>query len=258
MAAGDVPARLIPQWLRRWDDSHHEVTTDPVIDVQCGVSTFTGQAMIAFTGLPAMTSLAAQGFGDVDLSSSGTGTVTLSYTGYPPAAPPPPPPTPSPPPTPALQVNASFSPDRDAVTPRVVIPRTQSSLGTLTGDPNVRTPFSGRVGDNQVAIAWATPPLGDAVLTLSITVPLPLTETERTVLRLDGNYPGSPGPQLRRDRQRRPGRPASVVKYPVIAKVGSAATVAASGFGITGRATQLTLSEPWIDASAVRSLRCGR
>ena len=251
MAAGDVPARLIPQWLRRWDDSHHEVTTDPVIDVQCGVSTFTGQAMIAFTGLPATTSLAAQGFGDVDLSSSGTGTVTLSYTGYPPAAPPPPPPTPSPPPTPALQVNASFSPDRDAVTLEFVIPRTQSSLGTLTWDPNVRTPFSGRVGDTQVAIAWATPPLGDAVLTLSITVPLPLTETERTVLRLDGNYPGIlPRSYVVIDSADRAGS-ASVVKYPVIAKVGSAATVAASGFGITGRVTQLTLSEPWIDASAV-------
>jgi len=253
MAVGDVPARLIPQWLRRWDDSHHEATTDPVIDVQCSVSTFTSQAMIAFTGLPATASLAAHGFGGVHLSSGGTGTVTLSYTGYPPAAPPPPPPappTPAPPPTPALQVNASLSPDTDAVTLEFVSPRTQTSLGTLTWDPNVRTPFSGQVGDTQVAIAWATSPDGDAVLTLSIAVPLPLSETERTVLRLDGNYPGiMPRSYVVIDSADPASSPS--VKYPVIAKVGSAATVAASSFGITGRVTQLTLSEPWIDAGAV-------
>ena len=155
--------------------------------------------------------------------------MTLSYAGYPPPTPPrrrrPPPSTlstPSPPPTPALQVNASLSPGHGRGHARVrQSPRPPTSLGTLTWDPNVRTPFSGQVGDTQVAIAWATSPDGEAVLTLSIATPLPLSETERTVLLLDGNYPGiMPGSYVVIDSA----DPASSrpVKYPVIAKVGSA------------------------------------
>ena len=112
-----------------------------------------------------------------------------------------------------------------------------------------------RSAARSATLRWRSPgqrlPGGEAALTLSITLPLPLTETERTVLRLDGNYPGiMPGSYVVIDSAD-PASSTPAVQYPVIAKVGSAATVAASGYGITGKVTQLTLSEPWIDGSAV-------
>jgi predicted phage baseplate assembly protein len=250
MAFQAVPRRTVPGWLRRLTDPRQEATEAPVIDVQWSAATFTSQAAIAVSGLPATASPTLQGFGDVGLQASGTGTVALSYAGYPPSTPAPPSP-PSPPPTPPLQVNASFSPATDAVTLEFVNSLTGASLGTLTWDPNVRTPFSGQVGDTQLAIAWATSPVGGATLTLSIATPLPLPQAEQTVLLLDGSYPGIMSGSYVVIDSAGPASPAPGVQYPVIAMVGSAGTVAASGYGITGKVTQLTLSTAWIDGSAV-------
>jgi len=258
MAVQAAQAGTIPDWLRRLVDADPEAAAHPVIDVQWSAATFTSQATIDVSSLPATASPAPQGFGEVELHCETGTTAELSYAGYDapattaPATSPAPSPPSTPPSTPPLQVNASFSPGTDAVTLEFVNPATpQASPGTLTWDPNVRTPLRGQVGDMQVAIAWATSPGGKAALTLSVTLPLPMPQAERTVLLLDGTYAGiTSGSSVVIDSAD-PASSTSGVQYPVIAKVGSAATVAASGYGITRKVTQLTLSEAWIGGSAV-------
>jgi predicted phage baseplate assembly protein len=240
MAFRAVPP--VPGWLSRLVDRSAEVTGAPVIDVQWSLATFTSQAAVAVSSLPVTASPPLQGFGEVTVQSGETGSVALSYAGYTATSSPPSPPT-----TPPLQVNASLSPATDAIALEFVSSGT--SLGTLTWDPNVRTPFSGQVGDTQVAIAWATSPGGEAVLTVSIVTPLPLQA--RTVLLLDGSYPGIvSGSYAVIDSAGQASSPPDV-QYPVIATVKAAATVAASGYGITGKVTQLTLDQAWIGAGAV-------
>ena len=238
--------RAVPGWLNRLVDGHEEATAHPVINVQWSVATFTSQATIDVSGLRATASPQPQGFGAVELRSE-TGAVTLSYAGY---TTPATPSAPSPPSTPALQVNASFSTDTDAVTLEFVAPSTQTSLGILVWDPNVRTPFSGQVGDTQLTIAWATSPGGEVSLTASIVTPLPLPEAEQQILLLDGNYPGiTPGSYVVIGSAD-PASSVSGVRYPVITQVSSAGTVAASGYGITAKVTRLALKDKWIDSSA--------
>ena len=70
MAVGGA-AEADPDWLRRWVDRHREATDYPVIDVQCSVATFTSQATIDVSGLPATASPALQGFGEVHCRAAG-------------------------------------------------------------------------------------------------------------------------------------------------------------------------------------------
>jgi len=232
----------------------------PVIDVQCSIGTFTGQGTMTINPHHWPPSVTPQGFGSVSLqpSTETTPGVTLSYAG-------------GPPPNPLMQVTASLSP----TDPNAVTFTFGTSGPTLTWDPAVDTPFSGQVGTTptQVAISWATPPGGQAVLTLSIATPLPLAD--QTVLLLDGNYPGitqgsyvviesapsSPTSSPPSSSSSPPSSSSfsfsssppsstssspSVVSYPVTTTVERVDTVAASGFGITGKVTQLTLNAPWI------------
>ena len=70
------------------------------------------------------------------------------------------------------------------------------------------------------------------------------------MLLLDGNYPAiTPGSSVVIDSAN-PASSASGVQYPVITQVASADTVAASGYGITAKVTQLSLHDKWIDDSA--------
>ncbi len=231
-------------WLRRRVDRERRdelARSHPVIDVQLSVAAFTSQATIQVSGLPADASPVPQGFGAVSLRAGEPGAVTLLYAGY---TPPAQPSSASPPATAQLQVTASLSPTTNPNAVTLEFVSSNTNLGTLTWDPAVDTPLSGQVGNSQVTIAWATPPGGEAVLTLSVSTPLPLAD--RTVLRLDGNYSGitSGSPIVIRSAD-------SPDADPVIATVQSASTVAASGFGITGKVTQLTLNTSWIDETAV-------
>ena len=160
----------VPGWLRgrRPPGCSH---AHPVIDVQWSVATFTDQATIDVSGLPA-DAPRPQDFGAGPAARRGNGTVTLSYAGSPLLAGPS---APSPPSTPALQVNASLDTDTHAVTLRVHrAPAPRPTSASLTWDPDLGTPFTGQVGDTQVTIAWATSPSGEATLTVSIATPLPL------------------------------------------------------------------------------------
>ena len=240
MALEAVPTD-IPSWLRRAVDRSAGVIRTPVIDVQWSVATFTSQATIEVSSLPAPAAPAPQGFGQFGLQP-GNGAVVLSYAGSPT-------PTAPFPPTPPLQVNASLEPGTYAVTLDFVSPGTTTSLGSLIWDLNLGTPFSGQVGDTQVAIAWAKPPVGEDILTLSIATPLPLSAAQQQVLLLDGNYPGiMTGSYVVIDSADKAAT--SQLQYPVTTQVAAAGTVAASGFGITAKVTQLTLNDNWIDGSA--------
>jgi len=77
------------------------------------------------------------------------------------------------------------------------------------------------------------------------------------VLLLDGNYPGiMTGSYVVIDSADKAARPQ--LQYPVTTQVAAAGTVAASGFGITAKVTQLTLNDNWIDAAPRLRPRCGR
>ena len=147
-------------------------------------------------------------------------------------------------------MTASFTATADAVTLEFTDPDTGVSA-TLTWDPRLST-FSGRAGDRQLTMAWATAasPVGEDILTVTIATPLPLSAAEQKILRLDGSYPGiTPGSYVVIDSADRAGS-TSGIKYPVIAQATLASTVAASGYGITAKVTQLTLDKQWIDDSA--------
>ena len=112
--------------------------------------------------------------------------------------------------------------------------------------------FSGRVGDRLLTMAWAksVAPVGEDIFTVTIATPLPLSAAEQKILRLDGSYPGiTPGSYVVIDSADRAGS-TSGIRYPVVAQAGSVSTVAASGYGITAKVTQLTLDKPWIEDSA--------
>jgi predicted phage baseplate assembly protein len=234
-----VQLEAVPGWLHRAVAEAHDPATDPVIDVQWSVATFTSQATIDVRSLPA-SALTPPGFGTVELRG-GEGKVTLSYAGYTaPAAP-------SPPSTPPLQVTACFTDAADAVKLEFTDPRTQIS-GTLTWDPKLSTPFSGQVGDTQLTITWATSVSGEATLTFSIAVPLPLPEAAQQVLLLDRTYPRiMSGSYVVIDSA---GPAGTGIRYPVITQVTSADTVAVSGYGITAKVTRLALKDKWIDSTA--------
>ena len=241
-AAQAVQPGTVPDWLRSAVAEADGPATDPVIYVQWSAATFTSQATIDVRSLPA-SAPAPPGFGPVDLQG-GENEVTLSYAGYTaPAAPS----APSPPSTPPVQVTACFTEAADAVKLEFTFPDTHTS-GTLIWDPELSTPFSGQVGDAQVTIAWATPPSGEATLTFSIAVPLPLPEAAQKVLFLDRTYPGiTPGSYVVIDSARRAG---TGIQYPVITQTISVDTVAVTGYGITAKVTRLALKDKWIDSTA--------
>jgi predicted phage baseplate assembly protein len=237
-----VQLEAVPGWLGRAVAEAHDAAANPVLDVQWSAATFTSQATIDVGSLPAGAP-APPGFGAVELRG-GEGEVTLSYAGYTaPAAPS----APSPPSTPPLQVTACFTEAADAVKLEFTFPETHTS-GTLIWDPELSTPFSGQVGDAQVTIAWATSPSGEATLTFSIAVPLPLPKAAQKVLLLDRTYPGiTPGSYVVIDSA----GPAGIgIRYPVITQPTSVDTVAVTGYGITAKVTRLALKDKWIDSTA--------
>jgi predicted phage baseplate assembly protein len=246
LTMGGAPAGDLPFSLRRAARLSGGSTPGPVINVQWSVATFTAQATIDVSGLSASTPVPASpqptDFGQLELQVGGDGTaVTLAYTAYSPSSST----APVPPPTPAVQVNASFNSDF-SVQLQFVDP-SGNSIGALTWNPGLSTPLSGQVGDTLVDITWAKSPTGQDSLTISIATPLPLSPVEQKVLLLDGTYPGIlPGSYIVIDS---PG--SSRVVTTVLTAPSSATTVAANGYGISAKVTQLTLADPWIDGSAV-------
>jgi predicted phage baseplate assembly protein len=218
----------------------HPAASHPLINVQWNTAAFANQATIDAGSLPATAT--PQDFGQIHLAtgtnSAGTKIVTLSYAGSPARA------GSSPPPTPSLQLNVSMDANTFAVTFEFARIGTQANVGSLTWDPGLTTSFTGQVGVTQVTIAWVKPPVGDDTLTLSIATPLPLSSEERKVLRLDGNYPAIvPSSDVVID--------SPTLKDPLVIEVESVDTVAASGYGITAKVTQLTLKNEWIGKDAV-------
>jgi predicted phage baseplate assembly protein len=247
MAYGAV-RESAPDWLQRAvraATNATDATADPVINVQWSAATFTAQATMDIGGpLPVTAAPQPSDFGQLQLESDGEdGTaVTLAYSQN----------TPSgsgtgpvPPPTPGLNVNASFNADF-SVQLEFVDPSSGNSLGALTWNPSLSAPLSGQVGDTLVDIRWAQSPVGQDSITLSIATPLPLSAAQQKVLLLDGKYPGiTSGTNVVIDSAGSAGG-----LYPVLTQVKSADTVAASGYGITAKVTQLVLQDPWIDGSA--------
>jgi len=229
--------RTPPWWRPLFDslESGQAAGNPPVINVGWSVASFTTQATIDVSGLPATASPTPQGLGELQLQSAETGTVTLSYAGY--TAPQSGPSLPS---TPQLQVTIGLDSATEDVTFEVLV--SGVSLGTLTWDPP-NLPFSGQVGDVQMTTAITSDSAGG--LSLSIAMPL------RTVLLLDGNYPGIlSGSYVVVDSADPPGSDTDL-KYPVVTTVEAVNTVAATGYGITGKVTQLILATDWLDPSAV-------
>jgi predicted phage baseplate assembly protein len=233
VAGLDVPGR---------DDA----TTALPINVQWSTAAFNSQATLDASTLPATALPAPAGFGAVGLRRD-AGTVILSYEGHPA---PDKPSLPAPPSTPPLRVVLSI----DASTVAVTLDFTDDSgisLGKLIWAPQLGTSFSGQVADTLVTMTWAASALDSQTLIVSFATPLPLPEAEQTVLRLDGHYPGiTAGSYVVIDRAG-PADPKATVTYSVPIKVESVDTVAASGYGITGKVTRLTLADKWIDGTAL-------
>jgi predicted phage baseplate assembly protein len=235
---GGVPGLDVP--------GRDDTTTALPISVQWSTAAFSSQATLDAGSLPATASPATAGFGAVGLRRD-AGTVILSYDGHPGPDEPSPP---APPSTPPLRVVLSI----DASTVAVTLDFTDdsgTSLGTLIWAPQLGTSFSGQVADTLVTMTWATSALDSQTLTVAFATPLPLPEAEQNVLRLDGSYPGiTAGSYVVIDNSG-PADPKATVKYSVPTQVSSVATVAASGYGITGKVTQLTLADKWIDGTAL-------
>ena len=117
-------------------------------------------------------------------------------------------------------MNASLGPDTNAVTFDFADPGTQTSLGTVTWDPSLGTPFTGQVGDTQLAIAWADAlPSARPRSPSRSRRPLPLSEAQQKVLLLDGNYPGITSGSYVVIDSAGPTGSTSGVQYPVITQV---------------------------------------
>jgi predicted phage baseplate assembly protein len=240
-----------PDWLRRTvreatdAPDATDATGDPVIGVQWSVATFTAQATMDIGNrLPVTAAPQPSDFGQLQLQSGGGDgtTVTLTYTSYTPSGPGT---GPTPPPTPGLQVNASFNSDF-SVQLEFIDPGSGNSLGALTWNLGLTTPLSGQVGDTLVNIAWEKSAIGLDSVTISIATPLGLSPQAQQVLLLDGKYPGITSDSYVVIDTAGP----AGVSHRVITQVTSAETVAASGYGITGKVTRLVLKDNWIDGSA--------
>jgi predicted phage baseplate assembly protein len=222
-----------------------EGTAPPLpVNVQWSTAAFSSQATMDASSLPATALPAPTGFGAVGLQSQ-AGTVILSYDGY---SAPEAPPTPTPPSTSPLRVVLSIDPSTAVVTLEFTDPADPAHprLGTLIWAPQLGTSFSGQVAGTLVTMTWTTSALDGGTLTICFATPLPLPAAERTVLNLDGTYPGIiPGSSIVID-----GPAGSTVNYGVATTVVSVATVAASAYGISAQVTQLTLADPWIDGTA--------
>ena len=181
----------------------------------------------------------------------------LSYDG---SSAPDTPSTTTPPSTSPLRVVVSIDASTAVVTLDFTDPvdPTHPSLGTLIWAPQLGTSFSGQVADTLVTITWATSALDGGTLTISFATPLPLPAAEQTVLHLDGTYPGIIARQLHRDRRPGPAdprRPSSMGSPPRSTR---STTVAASGYGITAKVTQLTLADLGSTEPPGSRPRCGR
>ena len=216
------------------------MTEFPVIDVQCSVATYTSQATITVDAghwPPPQAAPVPASFGALTLATNPNRTVELKYAGFaPPSTASAPPPS-----TPELTVQFGLDANTDGVTLNFTAGPNQ---GELIWDPAVNTVFNGQVGNAQVTIIRSTPTDAPASITLSIATPLP--PADPSVLQLDGNYPGitSGSPVLIHQAE-------THISAATVAMVQSADTVAASGFGITGKVTQLKLDKAWLDAGAV-------
>ena len=249
--AYDAVHESAPDWLQRAVRAGADATdaTDasggPVINVQWSTAAFTAQATMDIGGsLPVIAAPQPADFGQLQLESGGEdGTaVTLACAQNTPAGSGT---GPVPPPTPGLNVNASFNTDY-SVQLEFVDPASGDTLGALTWNPALSAPLTGQVGNTLVDIRWAKSPTGQETVTMSIATPLPLSADQQKVLLLDGKYPGiTSGTTVVIDSAAPSGGP-----YPLLTQVNSADTVAASGYGITGKVTQLVLNDPWIDGSA--------
>ena len=150
-----------------------------------------------------------------------------------------------------LKVNATIDPKSEAIALQL-----DSGEDTYLWDPNVRTPIRAHLGTKRLSIVWSMTPPGDEVLSLSLESPLPLTEDEQKVLRLDSVYGGIlPGDSIVIDRVASEGATGdSDITYPVLTKVRSSDNLAASGYGLAAHVTRVTLEHPWVgDADVLQA-----
>jgi hypothetical protein len=104
-------------------------------------------------------------------------------------------------------------------------------------DPRIRTPVHVALGERRLSIVWSTPTRTEASVNIVIETPLALEH--RDVLELDGVYDGIV-----------PHSPVLIERdEPLLARVERVRTVTVSRYGVTARATQLTLDKPWISAA---------
>lgn len=94
---------------------------------------------------------------------------------------------------------------------------------------------------------------GNARRTVDVTLQAPMSPADKMLLTLDGTYDGiAPGSWVAVERPRKGqagpgGIPGDKKLALVVSRVTSTRTISVADFGITGRMTQLSLDQPWLD-----------
>jgi predicted phage baseplate assembly protein len=278
--------------LRLFDHQQREVATENlVMDVQWNVARFTSHAAMEISGGSGTASPTPPFFGDVTLSPVAGGKVQLACKAGPPAGSPSPlpPSTPSLTVTAGLgpdpgAITFEFTSGGKSLGSLVWVPTANTPFNGQVGDTQVTIEWSQTSPDAQavltLSIATPLPPTQPNVLLLDATYPQ-ITAPSYVVI---DSAPSSGAPSSSSSSSSSspsssssssslaPSNPSSsssssssgassssssssssAITYPVVAQVISADTVAASGYGITGQVTQLTLAPGtvWLDPSAV-------
>ena len=199
----------------------------PRIDIRCATAQAAGNATIALTSGESRWSARPPGFGEVTLTRNGT---TLEFASSASGE------------APAVTLSLAWNETTSAFDITLVDPAPPPDNTAQSWDPRATTAFSAAIGDVQLAIGWTPPATADSTVTISLLVPLPLSD--RTTLLLDavhaGIVSGTTIVVTGAD-------PATTV----VSSVTSVSTVAAAAYGTTGSVTRLTLADPWIGSDAV-------
>ena len=225
----DVNPDAVPRWLERIVGLHERMPETPVVQTDCSVGTVSSEAAIAIDPRSAGGTATPEGFGEVAITV-GDGELSLAYAGSPAGK------SGTPRATPALSITAAV----DSVSQALIL--TDGAGDTQTWDPEV-TPFDGRLGGWTVAIAWSAPAAGQPTLTIALRTPLPLAN--RAVIDLDTVYPAIVAPSAVVIVN------AELSAAPVIRTVTAVQTVSVQRYGLSGKATRLTLDDDWIGTDAV-------
>jgi predicted phage baseplate assembly protein len=117
---------------------------------------------------------------------------------------------------------------------------------------NLGDTLTGQAGGRQVSTGREAG-ARDAPGTVGVTLRAPMSPADKTLLTLDGTYDGiAPGSWVAVERPRKGqagpgGIPGDHNLALVASQVTSTRTISLAGFGITGKVTQLSLDQPWLD-----------